>query len=221
VPDVATRHGTQYEFPDLPLQSVDSGTNLLVTGPVLGGTRELLLRLLLGEDGVLVVTADTSARKVLAAFEDVGGSVDPQRVRVVSCAQESGEQLGESVSVVNSPGDLTGIGIEYSGQYEQVYARGYDTVRTGIYTLTPLLVYSEDVRPVFRFVNTVTSRIRTADGLGVCAIDPSAHDDRVVNSIAQPFDGRVDVREDDGDIELRVKGLSGQPDDWTAVPPLR
>jgi len=217
---MAMRHGTRYEFPDLPLSSVDAGTNLLLTGPALEGAREVLLRLLLGEDGVLIITADTSARKVLEAFEAVGGRVDRERVRVVSCTQERDGDLGDCVSSVGSPGDLTGIGIEYSGQYEQVYARGYDTVRTGIYTLTPLLVYSEDVRPVFRFINTVTSRIRTADGLGVCAIDPSAHDEQVVTSIAQPFDGRIDVREADGDVELRVKGLPDQPDGWTAVPTL-
>ncbi|MBX0287350.1 DUF7504 family protein [Haloarcula salinisoli] len=214
------RHGSRYEFPGLPLNSVDAGTNLLLTGPTLEGARELLLRLLLGDDGVLIITADTSARKVLAAFEDVGGRIDRERVRVVSCTQERDDDLGEFVSSVGSPGDLTGIGIEYSGQYEQVYARGYDTVRTGIYTLTPLLVYSEDVRPVFRFVNTVTSRIRTADGLGICAIDPSAHDEQVVNSIAQPFDARVDVREVDGTIELRVTGLPDQPAEWTTVPAL-
>ena len=214
------RHGTRYEFPDLPLNSVDAGTNLLLTGPTLGGTRELLLRLLLGEDGVVLITADTSARKVLSAFEAVGGRVDHERVRVVSCTQERDDDLGDFVVSVGSPGDLTGIGIEYSGQYEQVYARGYDTVRTGIYTLTPLLVYSEEIRPVFRFVNTVTSRIRTAGGLGVCAIDPSAHDEQVVNSIAQPFDARVDVREVDGTVELRVTGLPDQPSEWTAVPAL-
>jgi len=220
VPEVATRHGPRYAFPDLPLASIDAGTNLLLTGPALAGTRELLLRLMLGEDGVLIITADTSARKVLSAFEDVGGMVDPQRVRVVSCTQERNGDLEELVSSVGSPGDLTGIGIEYSGQYEQVYARGYDTVRTGIYTLTPLLVYSDDVRPVFRFVNTVTSRIRTADGLGICAIDPSAHDEQVVNSIAQPFDARIDVREVDGAVELRVRGMADQPSEWTAVPAL-
>jgi hypothetical protein len=217
---MATRHDTRYEFPDLPLASVEAGTNLLLTGPTLEGARELLLRLLLGEDGVLIVTADTSARKVLSAFEAVGGRIDRKRVRVVSCTQERDDDLGEFVASVGSPGDLTGIGIEYSGQYEQVYARGYDSVRTGIYTLTPLLVYSEDVRPVFRFVNTVTSRIRTADGLGICAIDPSAHDDQVVNSIAQPFDARVDVREVDGTVQLRVQGMPDQPGEWTDVPPI-
>lgn len=216
---MAARQETGYEFLNLPLSSVDAGTNLLLAGPTLEGARELLLRLLLGEDGVVIITADTSARKVLSAFERVGGRLDRERVRVVS-TQEREDDLGDCVASVGSPGDLTGIGIEYSGQYEQVYARGYDTVRTGIYTLTPLLVYSEDVRPVFRFVNTVTSRIRTADGLGVCAIDPAAHEDQVLGSIAQSFDARVHVREGDDGIELRVQGLADQPAEWTEVPAL-
>ena len=214
------RQDKRYEFENLPLNGVGPGTNLLLAGPTLGGTRELLLRLLLGEDGVVIITADSNARKTLSEFERVGGVVDRERVRVVSCTSEPDDELEEFVTTVGSPGDLTGIGIEYSSQYEAVYARGYDTVRTGIYTLTPLLVYSDDVRPVFRFINTVTSRIRTADGLGVCAIDPSAHTDQVVSSISQPFDARIDVRERDGQIELKVAGLPDQPGEWTAIPAL-
>jgi hypothetical protein len=214
------QHDNLYQFENLPLKGVPRSTNLLLAGPVLGGTRELLLRMLMGDDGVVIITTDSGARKTLSEFERVGGTIDRERTRLVSCTQGADNDLGSAVASVGSPGDLTGIGIEYSGQYEQVYACGHDTVRTGIYTLTPMLVYSENVRPVFRFINTVTSRIRTADGLGVCAIDPSAHDEQVVNSIAQPFDGRVEVRESEGAIELRVAGLADQPDEWTAVPAL-
>lgn len=217
---MATRHDDRYEFENLPLDGIEQGTNLLVSGPALGGTRELLLRLLLGEDGVIIISADSDAGKTLTEFERVGGQVDRDRVRVVSCTRETGDDFGEIVSSVGSPGDLTGIGMQYSDQYEQVYSRGYDTVRTGIYTLTPLLVYNENVRPVFRFINTVTSRIRTADGLGICAIDPSAHREQVIASISQPFDARIDVRESADGIELRVKGLPDQSSEWTPVPAL-
>ena len=217
---MAQRHDRSYEFAALPLNPISAGTNLLLTGPALGGMRGLLFQLLLGEDGVVIIAADSGARQVLSEFERLGGAVDTDRVRVVDCTQKGDADLGEYVSSVGTPGDLTGIGIEYSNQYEQVYARGYDTVRTGIYTLTPLLVYSEDVRPVFRFVNTVTSRIRTADGLGVCALDPAAHEDQVLGSIAQSFDARIHVREADDGIEIRVQGLADQPSDWTRVPAL-
>jgi hypothetical protein len=213
------RHDGRYTFAETPLNPVDPGTNILVAGPILDGTRETALRLLAADsaDGIVVVAADTSAGEILAGFDALGCDVSGGRVRVVDCNRADDEALGESVTAVSSPADLTGIGIEYSGQYEEVYARGYDAVRTGIYTLTPLLVFNEDVRSVFRFVNIVTSRIRTADGLGVCVIDPEAHDDQVVGSIAQSFDGRIDVRGGDDGPEVRVKGLPDQPREWTPM----
>jgi hypothetical protein len=209
----------QYSFGDLPLSPVGPGTSVLVAGPILGGTRRFALEMLTADrgDGVVVIAADVSAREVLAGIDRTGEDTTNGRIRIVDCTQEGGDDLGEFVSSVGTPADLTGIGIEYAGQYEQVYARGFDAVRTGIYTLTPLLVYSDDVRPVYRFVNTVTSRIRTADGFGVCVIDPRAHDERVLGSIAQAFDGRIDVRESDTGQEIKVSGLADQPTEWTSI----
>ncbi|MFC6974291.1 hypothetical protein ACFQL1_05915 [Halomicroarcula sp. GCM10025709] len=210
---------TQYGFGDLPLSPVGPGTSILVAGPILGGTRRFALEMLTAgtDDGVVVITADVSAQEVLAGLDRTAEDATDGRIRVVDCTQDRDGDLGEFVASVGTPADLTGVGIEYAGQYEQVYARGFDAVRTGIYTLTPLLVYSDDVRPVYRFVNTVASRIRTADGFGVCVIDPRAHDERVLGSIAQAFDGRIDLRESDTGHELKVRGLPGQPTEWTPV----
>lgn len=209
-----------YGFEGLPLAPVEAGTNLLVAGPALSGTRDFALGLLRSDDaesGVLIVTSDRSAVDTLEDFKRVGGVADRRRVRVVDCTQEADPDLGECVSSVTTPADLTGIGIEYSNQYEEVYADGYEHVRTGLLTLTPLLVYSDDVRSVYRFINTVTGRIGTADGLGVSVIDPAAHDERVVGSVTGFFDGRIDVRESETGLELRVQGLPDQPTEWTAI----
>ena len=209
----------EFTFEDTPLEPVPAGTNLLVAGPVHGGTRRAALRFLTADadDGIVIVAAEVGAGEILSGFDSLGCDVSGGRVRIVDCSTERSEDLGEFVATVSSPGDLTGIGIEYAAQYEEVYARGYDGVRTGIYTLTPLLLLSEDVRSVYRFINIVTSRIRTADGLGICVLNPDAHDDRVVASIAQSFDGRVDVREGGDGPEIRVSGLPDQVTEWTPL----
>ena len=212
----------RYAFDGLPLNPVEPGTSLLVTGPVLSGARELGLRLLCSPDadgGTVLVATDSDAATMLEDFERHGGVLDRGRVRVIDCAQEGSTLPEDSVSDISTPADLTGIGLEYSGHYESMYASGHTRVRTGIVTLTPLLVYSDDVRAVYRFLNTITGRIGTADGLGVCVLDPDAHEEQVVESVAQFFDGRVDVRADAGDLELRVAGLRDQPTNWTPVEP--
>ncbi|MDQ2071174.1 DUF7504 family protein [Haloarcula sp. NS06] len=217
---MSQRRDDRYTFDGLPLNPVEPGTSLLVTGPVLSGAREMGLRLLCSpdtNDGTVLVATDSDATTILADFERHGGALDRERVRVIDCVQESSDLPEDSVSAVNTPADLTGIGIEYSGQYESTYASGYTRVRTGIITLTPLLVYCDDVRAVYRFLNTITGRIGTANGLGVCVLDPNAHEEQVVESVARFFDGRVDVRADQGDLDLRVAGLRDQPTNWTPV----
>ena len=210
---------TRYAFDGLPVHPVAAGTNVLVTGPSLGGLRQLTLRLLAGppEEGVLLVTADVSASEAVADFRAVGGDADPSRMSFIDCAQESGDTESERVHGVTTPADLTGIGMSFSSLYERLYADGTARVRTGFYTLGPLLMYAEDVRPVYRFLHTVTGRIEAADGLGICAVDPTAQDERTIGSVAQAFDGQIELRERSGGHQLRIQGIPGQPDGWLDV----
>ncbi|WP_459191632.1 DUF7504 family protein [Halosimplex sp. J119] len=208
-----------YAFENLPLEPVESGTNILVTGPALGGIRELTLRLLLrrhSREGALFIAADVDGRETLTDYEAMGGDVDFARVGVIDCTEEGVDNEECNVRAVGGPGDLTGAGIEFSALYERIHSNGAARVRTGVYTLSPFLVCAP-AKSVFRFVHTLTGRIRTADGLGVCAIDPGAVDDQTLTSIAQAFDGQVELREADGERVIRARGLPDQPDDWQAV----
>lgn len=207
-----------YAFEGLPLEPVENGTNIIVTGPALGGVRNLLLRMVLRaspQEGTLLVTADQDGETALSAYERLGGDLDFARVGVVDCTEEGHSDEAHNVRAVGSPSDLTGVGIEFSGLYESLVANGARHVRTGIYTLAPFVMYS-DSRAVYRFVHTLTGRIRTADGLGVCAIDPETVDDRALSSLTHAFDGRVELRRDDRS-EVRIQGLPDQPDGWHAV----
>lgn len=74
-----------------------------------------------------------------------------------------------------------------------------------------------ELRTLFRFAQTLSGRIDSAGGLGVMAIDPTTHDTRTVNTLSQVADGKVEIRDHDGeyDGELRVRGLPDQPSEWT------
>ncbi|MFB6140851.1 MAG: hypothetical protein ABEJ26_10500 [Halosimplex sp.] len=208
-----------YAFESLPIADVDPGTNILVTGPALGGVRELTMRMLLrrhSREGALIMAADVDGRQALTDYESLGGDLDFARVGVVDCTEDGADDADCNVHAVGSPGDLTGAGIEFSSLYERIHANGAGNVRTGVYTLSPFLVYAP-AKSVFRFLHTLTGRIRTARGLGVCAVDPGAVDDQTLTSIAQAFDGQVELREADGRRAVRVRGLPDQSDDWQPV----
>ncbi|ELZ29585.1 hypothetical protein C475_01511 [Halosimplex carlsbadense 2-9-1] len=208
-----------YTFESLPLRGVERGTNILVTGPALGGIRELTMRMLLrrhSREGTLFIAADADGRETLSDYEALGGDLDFARVGAVDCTENGADDESCNVHAVGSPADLTGAGIEFSSLYERIHANGAARVRTGVYTLSPFVVYAP-AKSVFRFVHTLTGRIRTADGLGVCAIDPDAVDDQTLSSIAQAFDGQVELREADGQRAIRVRGLPDQPEEWQAV----
>jgi len=209
-----------YAFPELPLDPVDAGTNLLLTGPPLVGTQRLLLSMVTGADegeGLLFVSADEDGVSIIEDYETAGHTFDPSRMCVIDCTDHSPESAG-AVRQVSGPSDLTGIGIEFSSLYESLRESGVDRARVGLYSIPTLLAFAEDFRAVYRFLHTVTGRIRTADGLGVFAIDPDAIDDEAFATVAQAFDARVIVREGDDGPEFRVRGLPDQPDGWHPVP---
>ena len=211
----------EYAFDDLPVNPIDAGRVVLVAGQAMTGARDLARRLSLAGvecgEGALVVSTTGDGQRILDDCRRHYGEY-ASRVGVVSCVGDYGDDAPDDarLACVSSPGDLTGIGIEYSGLYQTLHDDGADGVRTTLDSISTLLAYS-DLQTVSRFVHTLGGRVKTADGLGAFVIDPSTHDERAVNTISHFCDGRIDVREGDDGRQLRVRGLPDQPRDWTSV----
>ena len=64
-------------------------------------------------------------------------------------------------------------------------------------------------------------RSATADALADAVLGvhtaASVADDQIINSLEQPFDGCIDVREVDDGYELNVRGLADQPTGWQSI----
>ena len=200
----------------------DDGTNLLLSGPAMSGKRELLLSLLArGEadgDGAVIVTARDPAEEVSAEYADAVDA-EPRFLRIIDCvsAQSGSATNGEDTHYVSSPGDLTGMGIEFSEVARAAGDAGVDRLRVGFDSLSPLLMYV-DLQRLFRFLHVFTSQIQSQGWLGVFSVDPESHDEQTINTISQLFDGVVDVRlTDAGDREVRVRGVTDGPTKWTVV----
>jgi KaiC/GvpD/RAD55 family RecA-like ATPase len=184
--------------------TVESGTNLLVSGPPLTGKRSLALDLLSegtrrGE-GAIVVTTKDSAERVLGQYADrVDYETEP--VAVVDCVTRQ-QGVGDAtetelVKYASSPVDMTGIGIKLSEILQAFTAdRGLDRNRIVVHSLSTLLMYS-NLQTVFRFLHVFTGRIQSVGALGLFAIDSTAHDEQTMNTLKQLFDGVITTSEDD------------------------
>ncbi|MFB6301796.1 MAG: RAD55 family ATPase [Haloferacaceae archaeon] len=183
---------------------VQAGTNLLVTGPPMTGKRDLIFEILsqgteAGEAAIVVSTKD-GADRVLDNYREQT-DIEGKPVAVVDCVtrQQGVSEVrdDERIKYTSSPVDMTGIGIKLSEFLELFYQdRGIERTRVALHSLSTLLMYS-DLQTVFRFLHVFTGRIQSVDGLGLFAIDATAHDDQTMNTLKQLFDGIVRTSEDE------------------------
>jgi hypothetical protein len=188
----------------------DAGTSLLVTGASVQ-VEDRLFDVVSGDgdtgDTAVVISTNRGAGEVVRAFED-RGAFDPGRVGVIDCTGQEGPEEIDGVPVrrLGSPGDLTGMSLEFAKLIDRFDDAGAgDRVRVGLASISTLLMYT-DVRTAFRFLHVFTSRIRSGELFGVFAMDPGMHDQQTVNTVRAVFDCEARV-DDDGTVDLRGSGF--------------
>ena len=179
--------------------SFEPGMSLLISGASAESESALLDVLVDGPPGetTVVITANRPADWVVARFRERGS--DPTTGLGVVDATGQERSLEEvPVEHVGSPGDLTGISLEFAKLVQRFErAGGGDRIRVGLASVSTLLMYS-DVQTVFRFLHVFPSRIQSAGLFGVFALDPGMHDAQTVNTVRAIFD--AEARVEDGSV---------------------
>jgi len=182
---------------------VEQGSNLLLSGPALTGKKQLAFDILASGvrdgEGAIVVSNTDGAKRVFEALEERVDYTD-RPVAVVDCVtrQQGVSEARDDAQVryTSSPVDMTGVGIKFSELLEEFYERqAIERNRVFLDSLSTLLMYS-DLQTVFRFLHVFTGRVQSVDGLGLYAIDSTAHDDKTMNTLKQLFDGVIETHED-------------------------
>lgn len=211
-------------FADDRVDALPSGSNVLVSGPSFVGKDDVVLETLTqqvhDDQPAVIVTANRSADQILEKVDALTDHVDSSDFYVVDCSGTSGRGAFEetaSVKYVNSPNDLTGVGI---GIVKCISDIG-DTVRNGlgvgVLSLSTLLKYASEDR-VFNFAHVMTGRISAAGYFCLWTLDTSSHDEQTVQTIRSQFDYVAELREtDSGPREMRVLGGD---DDWRTWEPI-
>lgn len=205
--------------------SIRPGSSILVTGPAMTGKTDLLFEILGAGvregEGAVAVTTGSRAEVVLDDITSRAPDADGHQFGVIDCRSESGREeaeldSGAYVQRVSSPSDMTGIGIGITKFFDRLHDVGIDEGRLALTSLSTMLTYS-DQQTVFKFCHVLSSRIDSAEFLGVFTIDSSAHDQQTLQVIKQAFDGVIEIRESDGTREARIMGLQPTPSEWVEL----
>jgi hypothetical protein len=109
-----------------------------------------------------------------------------------------GDDAGSTVSIVESPDDLTGLGITIGSHLERGEEYSGLTLVT-LDSLTVLLQYV-DLKRTFRFLHVMVNRVKSAGAIGHYHMDPDAHDEQTVTTLASVFDAVA--RYEDGEWRI-------------------
>jgi hypothetical protein len=181
--------------------SFDDGTSLLVTGNSTLTDPRLFDALAPAEgERVIVITMNLGAERVVEELAERGA--DRDQIGVIDCTSHDEDLEEVAVRRLNSPGDLTGISLEFA----KLLDGGDESrpVRVGFSSISTALMYAE-LRTMFRFLHVFTARIRSGKMFGVFTMDPAMHEEQAHNTIRAVFDCEATVEE--AGVELRGTGF--------------
>ena len=181
--------------PDLP-----DATNVLLLASAATRRRaclDALARSPPAETRVLVVSYTDSPEEWIQAWDDHVGA-QPAGGAILVVGGDDGFEDGHwQISSIESPGDLTGTGIELSSLLSTLVdeAGAEERIVVCFDSVTTLLDHA-DLQRAFRFLHVVTGRVRSADARCYYHLDPAAHDEQARATLAGLFDATLG--EDDG-----------------------
>lgn len=220
-----------YTFGDeLPVEGIPPGSNVLIAGPGTSAARELALELVLAgsdrEEGMILVSTNTQGSMFLNQCEQLHPELSRSQLRIIDATPDPERPNSEIIKQVGNTRDLSGIGIEYSACADTLREEGVTRIRAGVFSVTALLLENE-FKTVSKLLHILTGRVSSSDGLGVFYLDTNGLQDRVVSTLAELCDGRIDVRtkkttgppsqrrKGGTTHQLRAEGLPDQPREWT------
>ena len=204
---------------------VKPGSSLLVSGPSMTGKEELLFDLLAdglrADEGAITITTGGTAEDAIADLASRTPELNRNHVGAIDCRASGNREerlLDEDgyVYSVSEPSDFTGIGVGITKCLDRFAAKDIDQSRVALTSLSTMVTYA-DRQTVFKFCHVLSSRLDSADFLGLFLIDSDVHDDQTMAVLKQAFDGLLEVRERDGRREVRLRGLQPEPTDWKRV----
>ena len=201
---------------------IRKGTNIMLIGPPMSQKDDIMYNIMyhgtaVNENAVIAVTTLGSATYIMEWFKENKLALPMSIVGIIDCITEStgvSASETESIKIVSSPADLTGIGVRISQFFEDfLIKKNNRKIQLHINSLSTILMYS-NIQTVFRFLHVFTGRIKEAGTLGIFVVDSGMHDDHTIATLKQLFDGIVEIKSENDRNFIRIVGMSSKPTPW-------
>lgn len=180
-------------------ETEEACTNLLRPGPT-------------GESNVLWISYTKSPDEQLRRWQSHSSdrpaemgmvSVEDSTRSVAGASSGSSDLMGPNkpIETVSSPNDLTGLGIRIT-EFLTDWEDNDNRTVVCFDSLTALLQYVE-LETAYEFLHIITGRMAALDAFAHFHMDPDAHDEQTVESIATLMDAVVETDEDGQKVRTR------------------
>lgn len=216
----------EYEFGAvLPVDNFsgfEPGTNVLIVGDSDVDSQALGLRVLArGADrneGSLVITLGGETSAIIKRYKSYLDSSDLSSLFIIDCSGEEAdpeELTTEQYTGVQSPESLTEIGISFV-EYDDQRGSTFVGNRVLFDSITDLLERVPEER-AFQFIDAFKGRFGSSGYLGIWLLDASEHDQQTLTKFEELFDYVIELRQRDGDHEVRVMGHPDIAAEWRPI----
>ncbi len=201
---------------------IKRGSNIIFIGPPMSGKEVILNQIMYhaaarNDNAVITVNTYEPGNRILEWFNENELVLPESRIGIVDCITKMiGREANydETIKIVNSPVDLTDIGVKIS-QFFEIFSirKNIRKIQLYINSLSTLLMYS-NLKTVSRFLYVFTGRIKAAGGLGIYVLESGIHDVQAIATLNQLFDGVIEVKSENDKNFIRILGVSPKPSPW-------
>ncbi|WP_277556237.1 DUF7504 family protein [Halobaculum limi] len=203
----------QFVVGDLPVDGLDSGSSILLTGDDSRALEKAFYQLVApGDDEQAAVLAtDTQGRTVKRKLDRVERGAGDRTSVLAGTGRES-----DGVQSIDDLGELSGLGMTFSSLVTEAQL-GSGRFRSGILLCSSICSAADDIRSVYRMLNSnFLPDLRRGDGVGVCALDTSADlgtaSSSIVKGMSTSFGAHIEVSTSGREVVLDLSEVGGPAD---------
>ncbi|MFC7137616.1 hypothetical protein ACFQRB_17615 [Halobaculum litoreum] len=140
----------RFDTGELAIDGIESGTSVLLTGDDPDALAEAFYRLVAPapEEEAAVIATDTQGRTIKRELNRVESGAGDRTSVLAGTGRESA-----GVQCVDDIGELTGLGMTFSSMITEAQ-RGSGRFRSGIMLCSSVCVEADDIRSVYRMLNS-------------------------------------------------------------------